>query len=103
MQAFDITSKTLHDVARDMGIRVEGDAQSFVLRPISGSDQWRKFAPHSGRRVNAISWDGHYVFMERVFNVWPEGRIKSCLADYRGLADFKRKAPGTYTGQGFGA
>jgi hypothetical protein len=23
------------------------------------------------------------------------------LADYRGLADFKHKAPGTYTGQGF--
>jgi hypothetical protein len=102
MRAFDITTKTLHDVARDMGIRVQGDASSFVLRPVSGSDQWRKIG-HGGRRVNAISWDGHYVFMERVFNVWPEGRIKSCLADYQGLADFKRKAPGTYTGRGFAA
>jgi hypothetical protein len=104
MRAYEpITTATLNTIAADMGIRVEGTAQSFVLRPLSGSDEWRKIAPHSGRRVNAISWDGHYVFMERVLNVWPTGRIKSCLADYQGLADFKAKAPGTYTGQGFAA
>lgn len=102
MQAFDITSKTLHDVARDMGIRVQGDAGSFVLRPLAGSDQWRKIG-HQGRRVNAVSWEGHYVFMERVLSIWPEGRIKSVVADYRGLQDFKQKAPGTYTGTGFTA
>ena len=103
MRAYDIPTRTLTDIAADMGIRIEGDASSFVLRPLSGSDKWRKFAPHTGRRVNAISWDGHYCFMERVFNVWPQGRIKSCLADYHGLQDFKAKAPGTYTGQGFAA
>lgn len=103
MRAYEpITTATLHNIARDMGIQVVGDAQSFVLRPISGSDQWRKLSP-SGRRVNAISWEGHYVFLERVFNVWPKGRVKSCLADYQGLADFKAKAPGTYTGRGFAA
>ena len=95
MRASDIPSATLHAVARDMGIRVQGDANSFVLRPIVGSDQWRKIG-HGGRRVNAISWEGHYVFLERVFNVWPEGRIKSCLADYRGLGDFKAKADATW-------
>jgi hypothetical protein len=103
MRAYDIPTRTLLDIADDMGIQIVGDAGSFVLRPISGSDAWRKFAPHSGRRVNAVSWEGHYIFMERVFNVWPKGRIKSCLADYHGLLDFKTKAPGTYTGQGFAA
>ena len=49
MQAFDITSKTLHDVARDMGIKVVGDAHSFVLRPVAGSDMWRKIG--HGRRA----------------------------------------------------
>lgn len=94
MQAFDIPSATLHAVARDMGITVKGDAHSFVLRPESGSDLWRKIG-YGGRRVNAVTWDGHYVFMERVLNVWPEGRIKSALADYRGLEDFYAKAHAT--------
>jgi len=103
MRAYEpITTATLREIAADMGIEIKGDAQSFVLRPVSGSDQWRKIG-HQGRRVNAISWEGHYVFLERVFNVWPQGRIKSCLADYQGLADFRAKAPGTYTGQGFAA
>jgi hypothetical protein len=103
MRAYDpITTLTLRSIAADMGIRVEGDAGSFVLRPERGSDKWRKIG-HGGRRVNAISWEGHYVFLERVFNVHPTGRVRSCLADYQGLADFKAKAPGTYTGQGFAA
>lgn len=102
MRAYDIPTGTLTAIAADMGIQVVGDASSFVLRPLSGSDKWRKIG-HNGRRVNAISWDGHYVFMERVFNVWPQGRIKSCIADYRGLQDFKATAPGTYTGSGFTA
>jgi hypothetical protein len=102
MRAYDIPTRTLLDIAEDMGIQIVGDAGSFVLRPLSGSDKWRKFG-HNGRRVNAVNWDGHYVFMERVFNVWPEGRIKSCVADYKGLSEFKRIAPGTYTGSGFTA
>jgi len=93
MKAFDIPTHCLTTIAEDMGIRIEGDNSSFVLRPVSGSDRWRK--TRNGRRINAISWDGHYIFLHRVFSVFPQGRIKSCLADYRGLNDFLEKAPNT--------
>jgi hypothetical protein len=91
-----ITTEALYNIAEDMGIQVVGDASSFVLRPLSGSDKWRKMS-RSGRRINAVDWDCHYIFMERVLNVWPEGRITSCLADYHGLQDFYAKADGTRT------
>ncbi len=95
-----ITTATLENIAADMGIRIVGDSDSFVLRPISGSDTWRKIG-RNDRRVNAISWQGHYVFLSRVFHVWPNGRIRSCIADYQGLGSFLALAPKTQ-GQGFG-
>lgn len=90
-----ISTETLQRVADEMGVQLVGDQRNFVLRPLAGHEEWRKLS--RGRRVNAVTWDAHYVFMEKVLRQHPNGRITSCLADYRGLTDFYRKADSTRT------
>lgn len=50
---------------------------------------------NSERRVSAVCWHGHYAFMRYLFALRPDARIKSAVADYRGLTDFLRSAGDT--------
>ena len=50
---------------------------------------------YHGRRLPAVSWEGHREFMLVVFERFPEARIKSAIADYKGRAEFFRLHPET--------
>lgn len=43
----------------------------------------------------AICWHGHYAFMQSIFDINPDARIKSHMADYCGLQDFLSSADET--------
>lgn len=46
---------------------------------------------HSGRHTPCASWEAHRDFMRVLFDLNPEGRIKTAMADYRGREDFEAK------------
>jgi hypothetical protein len=55
----------------------------------------RSFGGKLGRRTPYVTWEGHREFMRIVFRDYPEARIKSAIADYRGREDFDVKHPQT--------
>lgn len=71
-----------------------GKAVQGVLRPgvIDGVKMYQRHIVHNGRRINAVCAHGHYAFMLTVFNLYPDARIQSSWADYRGERDFNAKA-----------
>jgi hypothetical protein len=116
-------------IASELGIRVVGndltpsrdlygdsrERCSFVLKldvhaeRTNGALPYQRVSqsPASGRhrRVAAVCWHGHRDFMREIFNRFPEARIKSALADYRGRMDFEqnyRSTAGTSNGWNVG-
>ena len=67
----------------------------FTLRPKSGSDTYRSYDPISGRRIWAVDWQGHYVFMRAVLEIDPSARITTSRANYQGRDDFLDRAINT--------
>lgn len=43
----------------------------------------------SGRRVCACCWHGHRDIMQALFDAYPDARLQSAQADYRGKEDFE--------------
>ncbi len=89
--------------ATETGVRLEnvrrqGLGTAFTLRPTSDHRRSvsRSFDYGTGterrRKVNAVCWHGHYEFMARLFVKFPNMRLKSAVADYRGVGDFNMLA-----------
>ena len=47
------------------------------------------------RRIASVCWHGHYAFMRFLFELRPEARVQSYMADYRGREEFLSEAPET--------
>lgn len=62
------------------------------LRPGTGEagDRYRAHG-QSGRRLNAISWEGHRAWLAKVFESYPDAIVRTALANYYGAADFAEK------------
>lgn len=109
-----LTMQDLDSIADDMGImiydanesatpRVRGKFKGkcelgFLLRPVTDDYRRARNDPYtkSGiRRIWAVSWAGHYVFMRAVFNVDPQASIVTSVQEYHGEDDFSRLAFGT--------
>jgi len=50
---------------------------------------------YRGRKTPYVTWEGHREFMLVVFERFPDARIKSAIADYKGRDDFFVKHPHT--------
>lgn len=50
---------------------------------------------HTGRRIAACCWHGHFSVMDELFKLNPHAKIISCRATYDGKADFERKFEAT--------
>jgi hypothetical protein len=68
----------------------EGKAVRFTLTVWNSRNPGSRMSP-SGRRIAACCWHGHRDVMKAVFAINPDARIKTALADYRGLDDFDAK------------
>ena len=83
------------------GIEADGRALRFRLnvdrsqpRDENGNLPFQRIG-YRGRRIAAVSWEGHREFMRILFRDHPEARLKSAVADYRGRDDFWVKHPET--------
>lgn len=71
-----------------------GAWMKFTLRPLAGSDRYRRFS-NTGRRINAACWHGHRDFMLKLFEICPHAILKTSLATYKGKEDFLSKFEST--------
>jgi hypothetical protein len=65
-----------------------GYAFRFKLRP--NDDRYRTFTPRGGRR-NAVCWHGYRDFFAALFAQNRYAVVRSALASYDGINDFRRK------------
>lgn len=73
----------------------QGSGFHFTLSLVG--ERWRRRS-HLGRRVASVCWHGHRAFMEALFGLAPDARLKSTMIDYRGRIDFwaRHDATGNY-------
>ena len=50
---------------------------------------------HTGRRVAAACWHAHRDVLQRLFDHFPDARIRTAVADYRGKSGFEQDFPAT--------
>lgn len=73
-------------------------AAKCLLRPLGDTFRLAReddYCKAGVRRVWAVSWAGHYVFMRAIFERDPEAVIVTAMAEWRGLEDFENRAWGT--------
>lgn len=69
----------------------DGDSRTnFTLRVYSSQE---KGARHSGtgRRMVSACWHVHRDFLAALFELAPDARVRTALADYRGRASFEEQ------------
>lgn len=99
MRAYGVTPDDLQKA-----LRAADDTGNLILNPdndgparftLRVKDSRGRYArrSHSGRRMVAACYHGHWAFMYALLTLQPDARIKSHMADYRGRADFLAKAP----------
>jgi hypothetical protein len=107
MKIFDVPLQDLETIAREIGVTFEGTDESnsagYRVRgrlipdrtKPKGSRPYQRvsadIAFSEGRKVFAVCWHGHRDFMAKVFARYPDARIQTAIADYRGIADFDGK------------
>jgi hypothetical protein len=108
MNAWGITIAEARQIANNRGLRVDGQDMtpgrggvsrcSFTLKLDTDSRREDGSLPYqrvslsgNGRRVAAVCWHGHRDIMRDLFQLHPDARLKSALADYRGAQDFEEK------------
>lgn len=98
MNVKGMSRSELESIASSLDVRLynfrgeQDGSASFVLRP-NDPDRWRRRG-HTGRRIWAVCYHGHYAFMRMVFERSPDAEIRTSMARYVGRADFERKALG---------
>ena len=90
MIAYNVTLGTLGRAADTAGVdlknlRRQGNGFAFTLA-LTG-ERWRRRG-HDGRRIASVCWHGHRTFMEAMFNLAPNARLKSMVVTYEGRTDF---------------
>lgn len=70
---------------------------SFLLRPVSGSDERRaikqcSYTNSGERRAFAVCWHGHYVVMRDIFSEDEDAVLRTAMANYNGRAGFEQNA-----------
>jgi hypothetical protein len=107
VKIFDVPMQDLETIAREVGVTFEGSDESNSAgyrvrgrlipdrtKPIGARPFQRvsaSIAFNEGRRVFAVCWHGHRDFMAKLFASFPNARIQTAIADYRGIADFDAK------------
>lgn len=67
---------------------------TFTLTVKRGAQPGGRRAP-DGRKVAAACWHVHQDIMRELFSQFPQARLKSMMADYRGKEDFEDNFPET--------
>lgn len=86
---------SMSDVSNSRGVRVCGRLvpNRDIPKP---SRKYRKFSENGfspRREIHAVCWHGFRDFFLAVFDEFPNARIDTAMADYRGREDFRRTYP----------
>ncbi len=87
-------SQSIQEAAKDVGVqlyhlRKEGTGFRFTLR-LNGK-KYRRLS-HTGRKVAAVCWHGHYDFMAMLFKYEPDAILISMIERYDGKQAFHKLA-----------
>lgn len=118
MKVWNVTEEQVREAAASVGLALHSDwngggisrdgrALRFRLavdtaspRNSSGFLPFQRMSQtlgvNEGRKIAAVCWHGHRAFMRALFAVAPDARIKTALADYRGVVDFERTHADTF-------
>lgn len=98
-----ITREQLDQLADALGLQLYNADDDFsgarrrriklTIRPLHGPRGESMRATRHGRRLWAVSWDGHYAFMRAALALDGAAEFKTALAHWRGLEDFEDRAP----------
>lgn len=77
------------DVDRSLRANPKGRGFMFTLAPVNGRYQRRG---HTGRRVHAVCYHGHFAFMDALYRLAPDAVLITAMQRYDGAEDFRRKA-----------
>ena len=88
MKCYGVTIPQLEAIAYDLDMRIynarpDGNHVKFQLRPTSTDDLNYRKTGHNGRRINAISWEGHKAYFDVLFDRYPTAKIVSGLVPNR--------------------
>lgn len=110
-----ITTEDLDNIANELGICAEvsdvdgmkkrrnGSYQRkirFRILPQKGSERYQKikqtpYTKSGERKAYAVCWHGHRDFMFKLFELDPNARLQTAMADYRGMEGFRATYPET--------
>jgi hypothetical protein len=107
MKAWKVDVSQLAAAERKAGVRVvnlrqDGKGMRFTLKTEGYPPRWGRRSGRANkdgslRRIpGAVCWHGHRAFMRAVFELAPEARIQTGLADYRGKEHFEATHGATY-------
>jgi hypothetical protein len=68
-------------------VYVRGALPCVTLRVRDSGGQWARRTA-TGRRTTGASWDAHRVFLDVLFALRPNARVRTSLATYKGAADY---------------
>lgn len=94
MRIVNATWEELEEAAKVAGavpVNQSQDPKRVVFRPGPDGTEFRTVNPISGRRANAICFHGHGRIFRRLFELAPEAKVRSALADYD-AENFERRA-----------
>lgn len=102
MYAWNVTKAQLEDALKQTSEKygknvcwnrspeTRGRSLMFTVRVHTGHGEGAKRSA-SGRRTASACWHVHRDFMVALFDLAPNARLKTALADYRGRDDFNAK------------
>lgn len=107
MKVWGVTVSDIAQAESDAGVRVKdlrhtGKALQFTLKTEGYPPRWGRRSGRinkdgSLRRVpGAVCWHGHRAFIRALLTLAPDARIKTGLADYRGLRHFEETHEATW-------
>lgn len=88
-----------HEVEND-GVAIRGRYRglpraSFRITVMNSRGPGAKINRMTGRHIKAACWHAHFDVLAVLFTLYPEAVIESAFDVYRGLADFRNRAPET--------
>ena len=106
MKVWGVTAEEIREIVPTVSLMYDGNivfkrepekdgrAVRFTLTVANSRDPGSRMS-NTGRRIAACCWHGHRDIMLAVFAKNPDARVKTALADYKGMADFADKYPAT--------
>ncbi len=90
MIVYNVNLNTLGNAITRAGVAIKNlrrQGNGFAFTLALTDERWRRRG-HTGRRIASVCWHGHRAFMEALFSLAPNARLKTKLVTYEGRTHF---------------